>query len=1066
MAAMQRRRAAAIWVLSLAALGAMSAQQVQFVRIDGPDAPKGASVLFQDSHGGLWFGGAEGGAYGLWYFDGTRFFEPFKGVYPAAGMAGMAEDSEGGIWIATLAGVYRVHEGRLKRVFSGVTGLGITRIAPDIFLAPFATANAGKEELRRISRAENGWKAEVILPAASEVSYRVDRAGNVLFGCEGGFCEFKSEDAVQWRPGTTLAITRHLAPAHSSYATARSVVWRDRSGCIWLRNSNEASYLCPGDSNATTLPASIVSVGTPNILELADGSVVMAGYGKIAIGRPGNFRVLTAQNGYPSTGDSLVTRDGTLWLSNANGQFVMPMHLPLEFWSEHDGLEYNTWSVLRVGERMYAIAGDSIRVLDPDRRRWTPIVEIPAPTCLVEGPGNTILAGTRSNGVVQLDANGTTLAHSDPFLVRALARTRGGEYWAAGDKLAQITFEDQRLALRPARVPDFPSGGWDLKAGPDGTLWAWYGDQLLYLERGEWRGLSQPIGAPKTRTSGSIAIDHAGGIWYASADAAALSYLPGTAPNPLEVRTFASGSGVGVPSGTFFHTDRRGWLWRGSPVGVYVANPEQALQGHWLYLNRTDGLPALDTNQKSFFEDSDGSIWFGADSSVIHLFPPDDMLLPRAAPSIFVSGFSWDGGSPRMAATVRQFVGRDVVAHIGSLQMDRRSGLRLRYRMLPGNAAWLESASLDLPLGRPSWGAHTLEVQARLLTGPWSGTTSKTFTILTPVWLRWPAIAVYLLVAVALGAAAFWIRRKRAADAELLPDLATWRLGALLPDIYELAGAVLDSRFEIGELLARGGFANVFTGYDRLQNSRCAIKVFRGEVGDRSWIRRRFEQEVAALQQIRHPNVVSIYAHGFAPSGLPYLVMAFVEGRSLREVLASGALPPRRAARFLRQLAGALEAIHARNVWHRDVKPENIVVRDEGSPEETAVLIDFSIAIVKDANETLHGLSRAAGSFDYMAPEQAIGYAHASSDIYSLSKVVIEMLTGQRVSQLLPDAAMDLPDRVRDLLANRDFGLSDRAIETLAAALEFDPAKRPSDVDCFANPLVSDLESGFMARAL
>jgi tRNA A-37 threonylcarbamoyl transferase component Bud32 len=810
-----------------------------------------------------------------------------------------------------------------------------------------------------------------------------------------------------------------------------------------------------------------VSAGTPNILELADGSVVMAGYGKIAIGRPGNFRVLTAQTGYPGTGDSIVTQDGTLWLSNSRGQFVMPPRLRMEFWSERDGLEYNTWSVLRIGEQVYAIAGDSIRVLDPDRKRWTLVAEVPGPTCLVEGPGNTILIGTRSHGVLQLATDGTTLAQSDPFLVRALARTSGGEYWAVGDRLARITFEAPRLPLHPAPVPDFPNGGWDLKAGPDGTLRAWYGAELMHLEGGHWRKLSQPIGAPKTRFSGSFAIDRAGGVWYASSDASALFYVPDTARNPLEVHTFVSGPGVGVPAGTFFSTDRRGWLWRGTPAGVYLATPEQARQGLWLALNRMDGLPALDTNQKSFFEDSDGSIWFGADGSIIHVLPPDDMLQPRAAPSIFISGFSWNGASPRMAAAVQKFAGRDVVAHIGSLQMDRRNGLRLRYRMLPGSETWVESASFELPLGKPAWGAHRLEVQARLLTGPWSATAAKTFTMLAPIWLRWPAIAAYLILAAALGIAAFWIRRKRRAnDIELLPDLSTWRLGALLPDIHELAGEVLDSRFEIGELLARGGFANVFTGHDRLQNNRCAIKVFRGEVRDREWIRRRFEQEVAALQQVRHPNVVSIYAHGFAPSGSPYLVMEFVEGRTVREVLAGGALTPRRAARFLRQLAAALDAIHARDIWHRDVKPENIMVRAEGSAAETVVLLDFSIAIVKDANETLHGLSRAAGSFDYMAPEQAIGYAHASSDIYSLSKVVIEMLTGRRVSELLPDAAMDLPDRVRRLLAELDLGLSERAIETLAAALEFDPERRPSDVDCFANPLVSDLESGFMARAL
>jgi len=128
--------------------------------------------------------------------------------------------------------------------------------------------------------------------------------------------------------------------------------------------------------------------------------------------------------------------------------------------------------------------------------------------------------------------------------------------------------------------------------------------------------------------------------------------------------------------------------------------------------------------------------------------------------------------------------------------------------------------------------------------------------------------------------------------------------------------------------------------------------------------------------------------------------------------------------------------------------------------DEQPVLIDFSIAIVKDADATLHGLSRAAGTFDYMAPEQAIGYAQPSSDVYSLIKVTLEMLTGRRLSELLPDAALDLPERVRDLARGLNLGLSEESIEMLARALEFDPTKRPQAVDAVARPLVRDIASG------
>jgi serine/threonine protein kinase len=124
------------------------------------------------------------------------------------------------------------------------------------------------------------------------------------------------------------------------------------------------------------------------------------------------------------------------------------------------------------------------------------------------------------------------------------------------------------------------------------------------------------------------------------------------------------------------------------------------------------------------------------------------------------------------------------------------------------------------------------------------------------------------------------------------------------------------------------------------------------------------------------------------------------------------------------------------------------------------VLIDFSIAIVQDPDETMHGLSRAAGTLYYMAPEQAIGYADASSDIYSLAKTLIEMLTGERLSSLLPDASMDLPVRVRELLAGLPLGFSAGSIDLIATALEFDPARRPKNASEFAAQICHDLESG------
>jgi serine/threonine protein kinase len=193
--------------------------------------------------------------------------------------------------------------------------------------------------------------------------------------------------------------------------------------------------------------------------------------------------------------------------------------------------------------------------------------------------------------------------------------------------------------------------------------------------------------------------------------------------------------------------------------------------------------------------------------------------------------------------------------------------------------------------------------------------------------------------------------------------------------------------------------------------------------------------------------------------------MEFIDGNTLREALEGGGLPRYQAASFLRQMASALAEIHAHGIFHRDLKPDNLMIRSDACPGQEIVLIDFSIAIVKDADEMLHGISRAAGTMYYMAPEQAIGYADTSTDLHSLAKIVIEMLTGKRLSELLPDAAMDLPARVRELFREESFGLSVPAIELIGAALEFDPSRRPHDAHDFATVITRDWECGAAVAA-
>jgi serine/threonine protein kinase len=344
--------------------------------------------------------------------------------------------------------------------------------------------------------------------------------------------------------------------------------------------------------------------------------------------------------------------------------------------------------------------------------------------------------------------------------------------------------------------------------------------------------------------------------------------------------------------------------------------------------------------------------------------------------------------------------------------------------------------------------------------GQWSQTLRRSFGVLRPWWFSWQAILGF--AGIGLGGAAgnaAWRRKRRARASTNLPDLTDWRVAALSPESQWL-GTTLDGRYEVLDLVARGGFASILKGRDlRRAGGWCAIKIFRQEAIDEKWLTHRFQQEVSALEQILHPSVVSIYGHGLTPAGAPYLVMEFIEGGTLRDLLKAGPLTLQHAASLLQQAAVALEQIHARSIYHRDLKPENFMIRRGIPAGSELVLIDFSIAIVKEPDQTIHGLSRAAGTIYYMAPEQAIGFATPASDVYSLAKILLEMLTGERLSTLLPNAALDLPDRVRELVRGLPVPLSGQSVDLLGSALEFDPSRRPQSAMLFAEPIVRDLSA-------
>jgi tRNA A-37 threonylcarbamoyl transferase component Bud32 len=786
----------------------------------------------------------------------------------------------------------------------------------------------------------------------------------------------------------------------------------------------------------------------------------------LTLGRPGNFHVARVRNGIPAGMDTaMVAKDGTIWIGTDSGLFRFMYPFRLEYWTQDPGLEGSN-SLLKVGDTVFA-ASTGIQILNKDRRTWSTLPgteQLNGAGALTAGPDGTIFAASAS-GVAQLRLDGTVVARSG-FADEGttLARTNDGQLLLGGSLskkgIRRVSRKGNRLILTPENVP--------VEASPDfsndekrDTFWACDGKDLLFRRGGSWGRVTQKDGLLDFNCRTVLA--HPNGDVWMGYENSRLAVIRDPFSGHARIRNYSVQSEqlVANSENQFLGIDRRGWIWRGSDT-EYVANSKAAEAGDWLRVDHEDGLPSEAANQNSFFADSDGSVWFASNATVAHFLPAEEFATDFSPPQIFVSGLSAGSSAPVLADTVASLPhSSDLTIHVGSLQFDRRNALRLRYRLLPEQPSWISQRELDIHLGKLGSGAHILEVQAQLGSGPWSATTEESLTILKPIWLTWPAIAGFAMIGGLSAAGGYrWRTKRNQRSAKSLPALGEWRLAALSPEVSQLAGTVLDSRFEVGPVLARGGFATIAKGNDLQQGGRaCAIKIFRHDLMDKDWMTRRFQQEVLALEKICHPNVVRIYGHGTTPAGSQYLVMEFVEGQTLREKLEKGSLTPPQTASYLRQTGNALAEIHACGICHRDLKPENLMIRNASPAGQDLVLIDFSIAIVQDPDVTLHGLSRAAGTLYYMAPEQSIGHADSSTDIYSLAKIVIEMLTGQRLSTLLPDASMDLPDRVRELLAGLNLGFSSSSIDLISSALEFDPSRRPKSANAFASQVAKDLAS-------
>jgi serine/threonine protein kinase len=267
-----------------------------------------------------------------------------------------------------------------------------------------------------------------------------------------------------------------------------------------------------------------------------------------------------------------------------------------------------------------------------------------------------------------------------------------------------------------------------------------------------------------------------------------------------------------------------------------------------------------------------------------------------------------------------------------------------------------------------------------------------------------------------------------------------------------LLGTSLNGRYRLEARIGSGGMSTVYRAFDGTLERQVAVKLMNREVASDSDQLERFRREARAIAQLSHPHVVGVIDAG-EDDGRPYIVLEYVEGETLKErIRRHGRLPIPEAVAYAIEIARALGAAHARHIIHRDVKPQNVLIDQEG----TAKVTDFGIARTLE-EDGLTADGRVLGTTDYVSPEQALGqHVTGQSDLYSLGIVLYEMLTGEvpfKGENQVAVAMRHVREEIPDVQIKRP-----EVSAALASVIDTATAKRQDDRYADDAELIADLE--------
>ncbi len=996
--------------------------------------------IAQGPDGMLWLAAEDG----LYRFDGFHYHKIPS--FPFASARFVAFTRDGSLWVADFEGLTRVRNNHFEIVLTEEVS-GMAAYPDQVFVkVPKDLLQIGLDgSVRRLK-----------LPARRDLT--IDSQGRLWFACQ-------LTSGCSYDPAHPDQPQSIQFPPTSLYAQ----VVRDSLGRIWAADPERAFLIENGRAVLTLDRQRTNKADRPGpLLEGRNGQLWFLGETVRGLIPEIEFRDRLDQHRFAPT-SGLEDSRGHLWVASFGQGLVEWTPDPdWQRWFPEDfGKEIPVQVVRDPAGATIVATQKNVYRQNASSNRWSQITKQPYRYyALLPLDGGDFLASIRNYGLARISAQGAVVEHIESIApndeYREIVRDRKCRLWV-GTKRALLRLEGRpgSFKLREESLPGVPpkesADPVDMDLDSAGHLWVGYTSGLAWLDdQDHWHKIvtDQPVTLVR---SFALAGDD---IWVAHRRSGAFSRLHRNGDR-WNVTLFTPGGGY-VPAGTeFLKRDSRGWIWRGTDEGVYVSDGRHIAPNDWLHIDVGNGLAANELGQYGFFEDSDRSVWITGDEGVTRFRPEPSWIdaaraeSPAALPH--VTRIDADGRVylyPEQLPASLPAPTKVLRIDAGTLNASPFRTDPLRYRFQPGSSAWQLSHDGSFEFHNLSDGDYSLEISFTG-NGP-SPITTYAFRVGTgrsPTRWRWPivflgaAAAIILIILFTPGLdrirfraekAIFLLRRRLSNPSPTNPSPAH-------AAATDHTGETLLGRYRLSRIVSRGGFSVVYEARDlRDGNARLAVKVLNRNSKQEGWVRDRFAHEVAALRSVRHPGVVPILDSWISPAGEPCLTMPFLNGQTLRAALDEGPLALPRAARIIRQLGSALADVHARGIVHRDLKPENVILL-----EEQAVIIDFGTAGLRSAENELAATTLMSGSFHYMAPERLTGHYSPSSDVFSLAVIILEILTGKRLSAL--NAMFSDPSFQSELQNVLQARVAPEVARHLAALLTpaFDPQprNRPSEVE-------------------